>query len=436
MPDNNISDKNSNSPVVSEFSQTYLANAISAASKVMSERENDETESMAKAHRWSNAKSNVPNRNIVGKCTARKNVSINCIVITGGPCAGKTTALNWIQNALPSMGYDVLFISESATELISGGVAPWTVYNNVEFQTCLLRLQREKESVFRYASAKLKRNKVLIVCDRGALDNKAYMTEKEFQKVINKLHTNEVELRDSYDAVFHLVTAAKGAEEYYSLANNTARRETADQAMLLDDKLVAAWTGHPHLRIIDNSTNFEKKMQQLISEISSFLGEPEPFEIERKFLIDYPNISLLESLPNCRKVDITQTYLSSSDPCDEVRIRQRGFDGNYTYSMTKKRTITGLKRIETEKRLTKDEYLALMMNADSAYRQIRKTRYCLVYNNQYFEIDIYPFWTEHAIVEVELRNEDEVVHFPEYLTMIREVTEEETYKNHSLAKIQ
>ena len=103
-------------------------------------------------------------------------------------------------------------------------------------------------------------------------------------------------MREDYDAVFHLVTAAKGAQEFYTLANNQARTETAEQAAAMDDKLIAAWTGHPHLRIIDNSTDFEAKMKRLIAEIAAFLGEPEPYEIERKFLIEYPDIQWLESI--------------------------------------------------------------------------------------------------------------------------------------------
>ena len=53
-------------------------------------------------------------------------MDITKIVITGGPCAGKTTAMNWISNAFRERGYDVLFVPETATELITGGVAPWT----------------------------------------------------------------------------------------------------------------------------------------------------------------------------------------------------------------------------------------------------------------------------------------------------------------------
>ena len=53
-------------------------------------------------------------------------MEITKIVITGGPCAGKTTAMSWIQSNFTKLGYTVLFVPETATELITGGVAPWT----------------------------------------------------------------------------------------------------------------------------------------------------------------------------------------------------------------------------------------------------------------------------------------------------------------------
>lgn len=96
-----------------------------------------------------------------------------------------------------------------------------------------MKLQIEKEKVFEAAARTMDSDKILIVCDRGALDNKAYMTEAEFATVIQHIGANEVELRDNYDAVFHLVTAAKGAEEFYTTANNTARTETVEQAAVL-----------------------------------------------------------------------------------------------------------------------------------------------------------------------------------------------------------
>lgn len=363
-----------------------------------------------------------------------KHMKISKIVITGGPCAGKTTAMNWIQGNLSRLGYTVLFIPETATELITGGVAPWTCGSNEAYQRCQMKLQLEKEKVFTQGAASMPADKVLIVCDRGAMDNKAYMTELEFSCVLEALGCNEVELRDSYDAVFHLVTAAKGAEEFYTTSNNAARTETIEEAAAMDDKLIAAWTGHPHLRIIDNATDFEDKLKRLIAEISAFLGEPEPVETERKFLIEYPNISELEKLPNCKRVDIIQTYLNTAGG-EESRVRQRGADGNYIYYQTTKRKLSGLKRVEVERRLTKDEYLRLLMDADPSCRPIRKTRYCLTWENQYFEIDVYPFWQDKAIMEIELCDEESQIRFPSIIKILKEVTEDESYKNAALARI-
>lgn len=361
-------------------------------------------------------------------------MEITKIVVTGGPCAGKSTALSRIQEEFTKLGYTVLFVPETATELINGGVAPWTCKTSDAFQTFLIQLQIEKETIFEKAANSMATEKVLIVCDRGLLDNKAYMSSGGFLTALKELKLNEVEIRDNYDAVFHLVTAANGAEDYYTKANNTARSETPQEARVLDEKLLSSWTGHPHLRVIDNSTDFQDKINRLIAEIASFLGEPEPFEIERKYLIEYPDISYLESLNNCQRIEIIQTYLKS-DTNEEVRVRQRGVDGNFIYFKTVKRKVSGLKRIEIEKRLSKDEYLTLLLEADTQKRQIRKTRYCLMYENQYFEIDIYPFWKDKAILEIELNDENAQITFPKELKIIKEVTDDENYKNASLAKI-
>ena len=362
----------------------------------------------------------------------KKEQKIIKIVLTGGPCAGKTTAMSWIQNNFRKQGYKVLFIPETATELIGGGFTPWEARTNIDFQEIVLNLQLEKERLFESAAKKLPDDKILLVCDRGVMDGKAYITNKDFKTLLKKNNLTETKLRDSYDAVFHLVTAAKGKEEFYNL-DNTARTETPEEARRVDNLTIASWTGHPHLRIIDNSTDFEEKMKRLMREIAATLGEPNPYEIERKFLIEMPDIDYLESLPNCEKVKIVQTYLVSNDN-EEIRIRQRGTEGSYTYSKTKKITINPIKRIEIEERLTSEEYINELLNADPTRGQIIKDRYCLSYENQYFEIDIYPFWNDKAIVEIELINENQKIILPDFIKVIDEVTENEEYKNRELAK--
>ncbi len=416
------------------LSQSELARDVGVTNKAVSKWEVGKSKPSVETIRKLAALFRVSVDELLRKRDEENKVEITKIVITGGPCAGKSTAMSWVQNAFTQMGYTVLFVPETATELITGGIAPWTCRANTEFQKCLLKLQLDKEKVFEQAANAMDVPKVLIVCDRGALDNRAYMDNLEFAQVLEYLGTNEIELRDNYDAVYHLVTAAKGAEKFYTTANNAARTETVEEASALDDKLISAWTGHPHLRVIDNSSNFEDKMKRLIAEVSSFLGEPEPYEIERKFLIEYPDIRWLESNPNCQRIEIIQTYLKSNKD-EEVRVRQRGFEGHYIYFQTTKRKVSDIKRVEIERRLSESEYIRLLMNADTTRRQIRKDRYCLTYENQYFEIDVYPFWNDKAIAEIELSNENDEIRFPEQIKVIKEVTGDDSYKNASLAKI-
>ena len=356
---------------------------------------------------------------------------ITKIAITGGPCGGKSTAMSWIQNNYTKQGYKVLFVPETATELITAGVR--TNCGTSLLQEAMIDLQLEKERVFELVADKAKGDKLLIVCDRGVVDCRAYMPEQEYLDVLARSGHNEVEVRDNYDAVFHLVTAAKGAKEFYTCANNTARSETPEQAAEQDDKLIAAWTGHPHFYVIGNEGDFRDKMLRLMHAIDRALGDTDTFVADRKQLIEYPDIAWLESLPNCHRVEIEQTYLVASGGA-ELRVRKRGENGSYTYYETEKLRLSGGKRTETEHRLTRGDYERQLLFADPNKRTIKKTRYCLSYNDRYYEIDVFPFWNDRAIVETELGAEDEPIDLPEKLRLICDVTDDPRYFNSSLAE--
>ncbi len=193
------------------------------------------------------------------------------IVITGGPCAGKSSAFLWLKRALSEKGFTVLCVPETATEFIMGGVAPWTCGTNIDFQKCQMELQLTKERLFLRAAQSMKDEKIIIICDRGALDNKIYMSDVDFKEVLSFLDINEEEVMDSYDAVFHLVSAANGAADFYTTENNAARTETVDEAVALDYKLIDAWKNHKNFFVIDNSTDFENKMKRLINIIFEYL---------------------------------------------------------------------------------------------------------------------------------------------------------------------
>ena len=359
---------------------------------------------------------------------------ITKIVLTGGPCAGKTTGMSWIVNNFTKQGYKVFTTSEAATELINGGAYPWEAENSVNFQVALYGLLKEKEAAYEKLARNIKADKILIVCDRGSLDAEAYLSPeqvKEFHED-SSVNMSATKMMKDYDAVFHLVSAAKGATEFYTTENNEARKDTIEEAAELDDRTLSAWTGHPHLRIIDNSTDFEKKMQRLIKEISALLGEPTPFEIEKKFLIEYPDVKMLENLNKCQKVEILQFYLTVKDG-EEIRLRQRGDGSDFIFTKTTKQKISELKRIEKEKILEQDEYLSELMNINTFQNPIRKTRYCLSYMSSSLEIDIYEFWKDKAILEIELADEESEYSIPDFIKILKDVTDDPIYKNSSLS---
>ncbi len=357
---------------------------------------------------------------------------ITKIVITGGVCGGKTTALASIRTAFTRLGYRVITVPEPATEFKTNGILPWECVTSEEYQWCQMKVQITRERAFERAACGMDCEKVLIVCDRGMLDNKHYMTADEFQRVIADLGYTEGELRDSYDAVFHLVTAAKGAEAFYTNDNNAARHETLEEAADMDDGFIEAWASHHHLRIIDNSTDFEGKMARLIREIAFVLGEDAPYAFKRSYLVAYPDIAALETMPSCGKVEITQFYLRS-DPDTEVRVRKIGTSGWNTFYLTEKRVEGDRKRLVRRQHLTLSEYDNLFRQADPERREIRKTRYCLPFEGQCFELDVFPWWDDQAIIQIEVADRDVEVRLPPQVGVLREVTDDPAYRSASLS---
>ena len=77
---------------------------------------------------------------------------------------------------------------------------------------------------------------------------------------------NTMQFRGSrYDQVIHMVSAANGAEDCYTVAGHSCRSEGVELARFLDNKIAEAWVGHPYFGVIDNSSNFNTKMIRMIN---------------------------------------------------------------------------------------------------------------------------------------------------------------------------
>jgi len=158
-----------------------------------------------------------------------------------------------------------------------------------------------------------------------------------------------------------------------------------------------------------------------------------PLEIERKFLILLPDEGLLDRLALGRDW-IEQTYLlAEAGVTERVRAR-RSPGGKPVYTHTEKRRLSALTREEREEEIGQEEYASLLRRADPALRVIQKTRWRIPFEGHILEVDRFPFWADRALLEVELRSEAEAAALPDWVRVIREVTEDEGYTNRALAE--
>ena len=362
--------------------------------------------------------------------------SITRIVLTGGPAAGKTTLISRILKEFkPEDGWKVITIPETATDLISGfGIGPFpNCVSMEEFQYFVIEDQLHKEKLALKAAQMVPYDKILIVYDRALLDDKAYITDRQFQQTLTYFGKTEEQVLSGYDAVLHLVTCAKGAEYAYNFGN-AARYESVEEARQMDDRTLRAWSAHPRLYVIDNSVDFEDKINRAIAQIYRIVGQSAPAVAKRKYLIHMPDCQALQERYGAAPVEMMQTYLNSTSPRIERRIRQQKNGGGYLYFYTEKRIAEDGTRWVTEKPISEKEYVAYLMESDLSLHAVRKVKYRFGYQSSRLEIDVYPFDREKAIMFV--YGGEETPALPEEIRLIREVTGLADYKNRQLAASQ
>lgn len=355
------------------------------------------------------------------------------IVLTGGPCAGKTTALARIPDRLRSLGWDCYVVPEAATLMIQGGFsfADLPPERLKTQQAELIRIQMQLEDSFdRIALHSTKKNVVL--CDRGLMDSAAYMPSELFIQTLAENGWNRVNMRDTrYDGIIHLQTAADGAVEHY--VNNPVRLEDVVTARALDKATREAWVGHPHLRVIDNSTDFSGKMQRVESAISKILGVPAPLECERRFLVKSREGAIKWPV-KYESIEIEQHYLLGG-PGETERVRRRGQHGTWVYTHTVKRPLSHGTAEEIERQITARDYGALLMRVDPSRVPVQKFRICFLWKDRYFELDTFTSpRPKLEILEVEVDSLDEKFDLPPFIDLDKEITGDSAWSNHALAR--
>lgn len=149
-----------------------------------------------------------------------------------------------------------------------------------------------------------------------------------------------------------------------------------------------------------------------------------PKEVERKFLVKH----LPDNLETFKNKEIRQGYVSVTEDGTETRVRQKGDRFYHTVKSSE-----GMVREEKEKEITMEEFDALW--SQTGGRRVEKTRYEIPLEGGFIaELDIYHGDLEGLqTVEVEFKDEKQVLDFTPPVWFGEEVTGKSEYKNSSLA---
>lgn len=150
------------------------------------------------------------------------------------------------------------------------------------------------------------------------------------------------------------------------------------------------------------------------------------FEVERRWLVKIP-----ENIGEFPHEEIEQDYLA---PEKGFQGRIRRLDDKYIYT-EKARTGSSAVRIENEREITQEEYLSLKNH--TILNTIKKRRYLIPYKGLTYELDVFENTVEQGIgiMEAELENETDKAEIPEFVEIIREVTNDSYYTNRNLASM-
>lgn len=191
------------------------------------------------------------------------------IVLTGGPCAGKTTVLKAI---LEEFAGQVTVVPEIASFLLNNGFPkpdPWTEEWQAAFERAILPLQIAFETAYSVI-AKLKGHKVL-VCDRGLMDAAAYLPGGT-QQLAADFGVNIAEGFARYSAVIHVESLATADPNKYGKQENEGRFEPLDRAQKLEMATRAIWSQHSTYIFLEGGRGAGRKSDQVIGIIKFMLA--------------------------------------------------------------------------------------------------------------------------------------------------------------------
>lgn len=284
-------------------------------------------------------------------------MSVIKVVLTGGPCSGKTKTLDYIKKRLKEEGYNVVTIDETATQLINGRIYPKpSDYDyTINFQDLVLKLQYSKEKYIEDFLSKENKD-FIIIYDRGILDNRAYLdSDSDFDKILKQNNLSEINITDKYDLVINLVSTA--VSDNYEYEENGIRYESKSEAKSLDKKTVEAWLLSDRQKIIRPTKTIEEKQEKVYNLIMNIVNENEV--IDNKLYES--DIKILNSIKfnNVKQVINNEFIIDNNDDTYSM-LSRRFYKGKNSYVKKKIKNLVDNKILLSRQITDECDYLKML----------------------------------------------------------------------------
>lgn len=198
---------------------------------------------------------------------------IPTIVLTGGPCAGKSVLIANLPPLIEArLGWHVITVPETVAWMGSNGMRREDFPDIVTFQSVQTAIQASHEDDTMKAAQAMGDGNVLVLMDRAIPDAAAYLTDDEYRRVLATNGMAEAQVMRRYDAVIFLHSVACGHERLYRARGNAMRLERdASDAARADVRTLRAYAAHPHVIEIADTETIGEKTERVMEAMSTML---------------------------------------------------------------------------------------------------------------------------------------------------------------------
>lgn len=229
------------------------------------------------------------------------------IVLTGGPCGGKTDSIDFLSKRLIEQDYSVKIVNETANSLLKLGYMPGVNISIFDFQNLLFKIQFLKEYISEGRAN-------ILLCDRGLFDGKVYIEDDDFQKILNLNKVEEKEVLSTYDGALYFRSISY---EYPDEFSKRRIYESPEVGIIRDERCKKIWIDKIVPCNYDNLDGFKNKQKMIYLALNQQLEYLK--QIKSYKLSDYYDIEYFKYIYSG-----INEILTKNDISDDIKIKTGG----------------------------------------------------------------------------------------------------------------